>query len=292
MNITVFTATYNRATFLARIYKSLMQQTFKDFEWVIVDDGSTDTTPLVVEEFIQENILKIKYFKQDNKGKHIAINNGVSKAEGKLFLMLDSDDILPADALENVEIQYQVAKGLKNFGGVIGRKAFFNGEFVSSLLEQNEIMINYLNFRYTLKIKGDFAEVFLTDVMKEFPFPEIPQEKFCPEALIWNRIASKYNLYLFNKTIYNCEYLEGGLTSNIVKIRMNSPKATMLHYSELEKYKIPFIQKIKANINFWRFAFCSEISFLEKGKMINIVSSIIGLPLGFAMHLSDKRKVK
>lgn len=98
--ITVFTPTYNRKDELINLYKSLLEQEFKDFEWVIVDDGSKDNTEETVKNFIKENKIKINYYKQENKGKSLAHNKGVELAQGEYFVGIDSDDIFAQDALK------------------------------------------------------------------------------------------------------------------------------------------------------------------------------------------------
>jgi hypothetical protein len=130
--------------------------------------------------------------------------------------------------------------------------------------------------------------VFRTDVLKQFPFPEFPNEKFCPEALIWNRISQQYKLLFFNEGIYVTEYLEGGLTSNIVRIRMQSPLSSMLCYSELSHCDIPLLQKLKAVINFWRFSFNSYLSLSKKIAKVSLIMSLLCFPLGYALYIKDK----
>lgn len=98
--ITVLTPTYNREKTLKRAYESLLSQSKKDFEWIIVDDGSTDNTKSLIEGFINENKLDIKYIYKTNGGKHTALNVGTNKAKGELLLILDSDDYLSDDAIE------------------------------------------------------------------------------------------------------------------------------------------------------------------------------------------------
>ena len=102
MTITVLTPTYNRAKLLDRLYQSLCQQTYQDFEWIVVNDGSKDDTDEVVQSFIAEKKINILYIKQENGGKHRAINRGVKEAKGKLFFTIDSDDCLTKDAVEKV----------------------------------------------------------------------------------------------------------------------------------------------------------------------------------------------
>ena len=102
MFLTIFTPTYNRAYILPNLYESLVNQTSKDFEWVIVDDGSTDETESIVKKWIAESRICIKYIKQENQGKHIAINTGTEHADGELFFIVDSDDSLKNHAVSTI----------------------------------------------------------------------------------------------------------------------------------------------------------------------------------------------
>ena len=284
MLITVFTPTYNRASFLPNIFECLCKQTFHGFEWIVVDDGSTDSTKEVMKKIVAEHhTFPVKYIYKANGGKHTAINIGAREADGELFFILDSDDSLPIDSLETIANYYYQIQNYPNFGGVSGIDGFTNGDVLGSGLPSPIIDASTIDIRYKYKVKGDMAEVFRTEVMREFPFPEISGEKFCPEALVWNRIAKKYKLRFFNKIIYLAEYQNDGLTANIIKIRMKSPVASMMTYSEMLNLDIPILKKIKASINFWRFRFCS-------GKVDRGIISIKWIwtyPLGLLMHLKD-----
>ena len=305
MLITVFTPAYNRALLLPRVYESLYRQTVKDFEWVIVDDGSVDDTKNIIDKLrIESGALEpcslatkgtqewrinfpIRYFYQENGGKHRAINRGVKEAKGELFLILDSDDALPPTAIETVLTYYGQIKGDKSFGGVAGMMAHESGEIIGRGFDFDILDTNAIDLRYKYHVSGDMAEVFRTEVLREIPFPEIPREKFSPEALTWNRIAQKYKLRYFNKVIYTRDYLDGGLTDKIVKIRMTSPIASMMTYAELNSFDIPFIQKIKISINYWRFRFCYDGK--DKPKLAWRWGWVI--PIAYIMHLNDLRKL-
>lgn len=244
--ITVFTPTYNRAYTLRRLYKSLCSQTNNYFEWVVIDDGSTDDTELLINEFVAESKIQILYRKQTNGGKHRAINRGVEIASGELFFIVDSDDYLAPDAIETISKEYNEIKKETKFGGLSGLRAYPNGEKIGGEETWQTIDCNSIELRYKHNVKGDMAEVIRTTVLKEFPFPEIEGEKFCPEALIWNRIASKYIIRHFYKKIYYCEYLPDGLTQKIINVRMNSPIASAMYYLELFKAPISLAQRINA----------------------------------------------
>ena len=126
--ITVFTPAYNRGYIIGKLYESLRRQSFRDFEWLVVDDGSTDDTGTLLAGFIAENKIPIRYFRQENGGKHRAINRGVREARGELFFIVDSDDHLADDALERVAFHYGNVRNDANFAGVSGVCAAESGE--------------------------------------------------------------------------------------------------------------------------------------------------------------------
>lgn len=306
--ISVFTPTYNRAHLLHRLYHSLAKQTYKGFEWIIVDDGSTDDTAvvarLIIEEAGKEPAFPIRYVYKPNGGKHTAVNRGVRESMGELFFIADSDDCLPEDALQNVQTVWDSVKDNYSYAGVCGLDGKMGTEDIvgsgfNHLSGLQKMNVNGHNMRYIdgtnieirfcKKLTGDMKEVFRTDVLREFPFPEIKEEKFCPEVLIWNRIATKYKLRYIDKVIYLAEYQEGGLTAGITKARMNSPIVTMMTYQEMTTYDIPAKQKVKAAINYWRFRMCKKPGEKQIPRLKwywNVVS-----PIGWLMHLRDRRAV-
>lgn len=295
MLITVFTPTYNRAHLLSRLYDSLCKQTYIDFEWVIVDDGSSDKTDEVVLSFISDKLFSINYIKQKNGGKHRAINRGVKEAKGELFLILDSDDSLPEHSLETIANYYNQIKNDKSFGGVAGYMAHHDGTVIGQCETDGVIDATSSEYRFKYHATGDMCEVIRTKVLREFPFPEIVEEKFVPETLVLYQIARKYKLRWFKEVIYYRDYLEGGLTDKIVTIRMNSPYSTMLAYKTKLLSKIPLLQKIKSAINFYRFSFCVTHSHYVKVKESGVKVPHINFiwffcaPIGFILHLKDKR---
>lgn len=233
MIITIFTPTYNRAYTLPALYKSLCHQTYSDFEWLIVDDGSTDTTEELIQSYIAEGKLDIRYIKQSNGGKHRAINRGVAEARGTLFFIVDSDDYLTENAVERVMAHWENIPDKKMFAGVSGLKIAPNRIPVARFGTTYDILdCSLIDYRYKYQCQGDSAEVYRTDVLREYPFPEIPGEKFVPEALIWVRIARKYCIRYFYEPIYVCEYLPDGYTNNFKRNLQANPKGFLLFYRE------------------------------------------------------------
>jgi glycosyltransferase involved in cell wall biosynthesis len=289
MLITIFTPAYNRGYLLQRLYESLCNQQLQNFEWVIVDDGSSDDTELVVNSFIVENKIKITYHKQTNSGKHIAINKGAEIAKGELFFIVDSDDYLTGNATKIIAEKYQSIANDKSYAGLSGRKGYSETEYIGSQVKHKDIHSNALDFRYIYKIEGDMAEVIRTEVIRKYPFPVIPNEKFCTEGLLWFRVALEYKFLWFDNIIYIAEYLEGGLSDNIFKIRKNSPGYSTLFYSELSKMPVPISQKIKAGINYWRFAKFSKDSFIDKFSKISPLLSLVSLPASLIFLIKDSK---
>ena len=314
MLITVFTPTYNRAHLLPRLYDSLCKQTFKDFEWLIVDDGSVDDTTSVVDQLIIDNgqliigcsdegnsaeqnenqlsiincQLSIRYLYQKNGGKHRAINRGVKEARGELFFIVDSDDSLTENALELIAAYYSHIKDDNTVAGLGFMRCNEFGVKIGSPLDFETLKCNAFELTYQHHASGDMAEVFRTEILKDIPFPEYDGEKFCPEALVWFRIADRYNMLWVNKCIYICKYLEGGLTSKIVRIRMDSPHTAALLYAEQLQRNIPLKVKLKSALSYWRFAFCNKkISFGKKIREISLEYALL-FPIGYMIHLHDK----
>lgn len=285
--VSVVTPIYNRAYFLPGLFESLCHQTSKDFEWIIVDDGSTDDVRGAVENFLFDG-FDVRLYQKENGGKHTAINMGISEAKGELTLILDSDDELPKDAIATILDAYQQIKGKHDFAGVCGYMAHRDGQVIGQPLI--EIDASEIELRYKYHVCGDMCEVFRTDVLREFPFPELKGERFCPECLVWNRIARKYRLHVFPKVVYLRDYLDGGLTDNIVKIRMNSPVASMMTYAEMLDIEIPWSQKMKAAINYYRFKACLTV---EHAREVSCNIPTVPLswrwtkPLGWLMHWRD-----
>lgn len=290
--ITVFTPAYNRAHLLPRLFESLCKQTNKDFEWLIVDDGSVDDTKsLTLSLSNREGTwFPVRYFWQENGGKHRAINRGVKEAKGELFFIVDSDDYLVDNSLEIISRTYETIKFNKTFGGVAGLLKHSDGTIIGTMPNSTPTDCTQVDYWCKYHIHGDKTEIFRTDVLREIPFPEYEGEKFCPEELEWLRIAKKYKLRYVNEVLAVRDYLDGGLTSKIVKIRMQSPRAAIADYSLFNEFDIPVMRKVRNAINYWRFRFCLQSSYMKYYKIpkLDWYWNCM-MPLGFLMHRMDLR---
>lgn len=234
MRLTIITPAYNRAALLGCLFDSLKSQTSKSFEWLIIDDGSTDDTQQVVKQMLEQDAtFSIRYYAQQNGGKHRAVNFGVAKAKGDFCFIVDSDDYLDKSAVELI-LQW-VDTLPPHYAGVAGLKAYENGSIVGGRGYGHGEYIDATNLeRRRYGLLGDKAEVYRTAILRKYPFPEFEGEKFLSEAVVWNRIAKDgYRLRWYSKTIYYCEYLEGGLTSNIRQQHRRSPRGFALYIKEM-----------------------------------------------------------
>lgn len=211
---TIFTPTYNRRNQLRFLYTDLINQTFKDFEWLIVDDGSNDGTNELVNEWKKEGLINIEYIYKQNGGKHTAINMGVSRARGELFFLADSDDRILSDGIENIYKSWEELEDKSQFCGVTGLFQFENGNLVGSQFDNDHLEVPFSDLYYKYNVKGDKVVCFLTKILKKYPFPENKSIKFVMEAVVWDEISKDYKIKCVNNIIQIKEYYDDGITMN------------------------------------------------------------------------------
>lgn len=225
--ITLLTSTYNRGNMLPKLYDSIVKQTVGSFKWLIIDDGSTDFTGKIVESWIKERLVKIEYIYQENGGKHTALNRAVQQIDTELTFIVDSDDYLPENAIETIlqyHKKYKEVKGLCLCGYSFLR-FYPDGKVNEAFFPKDELIDTYVNARINAGIAGDKAEVFFTDILKQYPFPVFPGEKFVPEDIVWVQMSGPYKMVHINQCVYISDYLEGGLTRSGKRMKLKSPNA-------------------------------------------------------------------
>lgn len=248
-SITVFTPTYNRAYTLVRLYKSLVEQEYSKLVWLIVDDGSTDNTEELIQQFISEKLIEINYYKQKNGGKQRAMNVGFVKCKTDLFMCVDSDDYLNKDAIKNIASKWEAEyRGREEIAGIISVKGKNDHEPLNTFLpdiKETKQMWVYTKYRF----KGDLDLVYRTDVINKYSFHVFDDEKFIGETYVFNKIDEKYNLLVLNTITSICEYLQDGYTKNVRKLLKNNPKGyRLLKYENAlhnEKIRFRFAEMIK-----------------------------------------------
>lgn len=246
-SITIITPTYNREKLIMNLYQSLVKQTNSDFCWMVIDDGSSDNTYEAINKLIAVAPFEIICQKKENGGKHTAINYGIKQIKTPLTMIVDSDDYLTEDAVQSILDIYNKYRNNKRIGSFTFLKGYSYDKPVVSV-EKDEFVANYIDYRIKNRRPGDMAEVFKTEYLKDYPFPEFKDEKFISEDVVWIEIGKHSDSVYVNKIIYICEYLEGGLTANDKKMKFASPRGSMMRGKQLMSSECGLKENIKGAI--------------------------------------------
>jgi glycosyltransferase involved in cell wall biosynthesis len=261
---TVFTPTYNRAHLLPRVYESLKQQTFRDFEWLIIDDGSTDNTREVVHAWQPIAPFPIRYIAQPNGGKHTAVNRGAREAQGNLLAILDSDDWYLPQALDRFLHHWNSIPepARAGFAGVTGLCAYESRELIGSRFPQDVFDSDPIDLRYRHNVQGEKSGVVRTEVLRQFPYPE-DVGKYISESVVWNRIARNYKTRFINEVLTVKEFQPGGITRDGRLLQVRNSKASLFTCQELLAIadRLPLKMKVKTYSNYVRHSLHQGIRF-------------------------------
>lgn len=288
--ITILTPTYNRKAKLSNLYESLKRQINKNFVWYIIDDGSTDGTDKLIKRFQKEKLMTIRYDKKRNGGKHTAINYAVRKIDTELTMIVDSDDLLTPDAVETIFNDW-LENSERGIGGMIYLKGYSGIEPIGDKWPYDEQFGNTITHTVNKGIKGDKAEVFRTDILKEYPFPEFKGEKFLSENIVWLNIAKKYNVFMKNKIIYIAEYLEGGLSRSGRTMQISNPIGAMENAKMCLDSRFSVKIRMKNALLYNCYGFFSHTAFgkMWKESPNKFFTTLAYLP-GFVLYRYWKKK--
>ena len=281
MKFTVFTPTFNRKELLEKLYKSLQKQTYTDFEWLIVDDGSTDGTGEKVKEFLEESKLDIKYFYKENGGKQRAYNFATDKANGELFICLDSDDEYVENGFETILKYWEKYEKNGEIAGMGYLSMYPDGEIIGSSFPEKEMISTQFDIYNKYGVKGDKGLMFRTEIIKKYKFPIFDDEKFITEAVVYNRICEKYKMVYVNEKIEIKEYQEDGLTAKYNNLLLRNPKGQALYHNEINFQNLTFKQKILNNAIYYKFCRVAgyklgKIFKESKNKLFLLMGVVIG----------------
>lgn len=229
--ITIFTPTYNRAYILPQLYNSLLKQTNTNFEWLVIDDGSTDNTKQLINNWREENKITIRYYYQENSGVSQAWNNAIKVAHSNFFTRVDSDDYLKCNSIELLITQCNKIKDKKNIDSVISLTEDKTENIIGDKYPYNEFLSNNIFNFFDLKIKGEKCVVTKTQILQNHPFPKFDSEKFVPEAWLWFQLGEKYQQLYFNEVTKCYDNTNtDSITSQIKKIKKQNPLGFMNYY--------------------------------------------------------------
>lgn len=282
--LSIFTPTYNRANTLPRLFKSLCNQTDKDFEWIVVDDGSEDDTASLVHAWQKDSPFPIIYQYQPNGGKHRAINRGLSIAKGELFFIVDSDDYIIPNAVEIILSDWDRVKE-SGLCGISYLRGYDENSVIGDVFPKNDYVDNFIEVRFNQNIRGDKAEVWVTEYLKEYPFPEFDGEKFLGESWLWIRVSRQHDMLWRNKIIYITEYLEGGLSKSGRKLRIQCPLGGIEMSLSAVDNMFSLKQRAKMTCLYLIYSFFAHKSLKQIISRGSKLLNLILLPAGYFLYI-------
>lgn len=303
----VFTPVYNRKSTIHRVWESLLSQTYRNFEWIVVDDGSTDGVYELLEEYKSKADFKVVLLKQENKGKHSAWNRAVELAKGELFLPADSDDSFVPTTLERFIYHWTVSITDENrhkFSGInVLCKDPETGKIVGNSFPENLLVSNNLDLFYRHKVRGEKWGCIRTDVLRERPNKEV-KGSYLSESWIWFYIARKYSVLCVNEALRNY-YTDHEICLSKPKmndiIRSKESRYTYLswHLSANKDYILKYESSVtisKRFIQLWLFGLLSGKKVLKilgelESKSVKALALVFFIP-GMFQFLVTLLKIK
>lgn len=238
MNIlTVFTPTYNRAYCLHQLYESLLRQSCQTFTWLIVDDGSNDSTEQLVQGWIAENRITIRYIKQRNQGMHGAHNTAYAHIDTELNVCIDSDDYMPDDAVEKI-VAFWRQYGSDKVAGFVGLDAYKDGRIIGTRLPEYLTSSTLYDLYYKHGVSGDKKLVYRTSLMRQYPYPLFEGESYVGLAYKYYMLDQHYELLIMNEVLCYVDYLVDGSSRNMLKQYVKHPQGFAFYRKAL--MKLPF----------------------------------------------------
>ena len=287
--LTVFTPTYNRAHTLVRTYESLCRQTCKNFEWLIIDDGSTDNTAELVKSWVQEGKISIRYIFQENQGMHGAHNTAYKNINTELNTCVDSDDYMLDDAVEKI-CAFWKKYGSEKYAGIVSLDQTVDGMIIGTCFPSDLKETTLYGF-YERGGKGDKKLVYRTEVINQYPeYPIFEGERYVGLAYKYMLIDQSYKLLILNEPLVIVEYQSDGSSQNMYRQYWMNPRG----FAFFRKNEMLVTQKLKR-----KFIVCVHYvssSFISKNKKFLIESpcrilTVLAIPMGYVLYLFIRIKV-
>lgn len=289
--MSVFTPTYDRAHVLGRVFESLLEQTCLDFEWLIVDDGSTDGTRELVREWLDHAPFPIRYFHQENSGKHVADNRAVAEAHGTLISTVDSDDWYVPQAVERfLEIWDSIpASQRDSFSSGVALCARPDGTVIGTPFPADVLDTTYAELRTVHRVSGDKAGFGRVDVVRKYPFPVFVGERLVPEGIQYARMGRRYRMRCVNEVLKIVDYQVAGLSDRMGELLQTNPRTAMLLEREvLLDGSDSWFDQFRSHAQLSRYALHArrpvDVLRMSPSKLLGV----LGAPAGAALYARDR----
>lgn len=283
--ITVYTPTYNRGYCLHQLYESLTRQTFSfdQFEWLVVDDGSTDNTEDLVLKWQSQAQFKITYFKQKNEGKMAKLNFIHSILDTELCMCVDSDDFLTDNALEIILDRWAGISDKQSIAGIVGLNMTKDKNVLGTKFPENVQLTKFSMFE-KLNIFGDKKFVYKSEIISSYPkYPSIKGERFPAPGYLYRLIDVDYDLFLLNEILCVVEYLDDGLSKNKYSQFIKSPNSFMFYRHERMRLSNSFNEKFRNAVHFVSSSLFAKQNMFKNNDFVFI--TFLALPFGVFLNL-------
>lgn len=294
----IFTPTFNRAKTLVNCYRCLINQSNKEFQWLIIDDGSNDGTDKIVNEWIKDEIIKIRYVrKKVNQGKGRAIEDSLIICDSPLWLCLDSDDELFPKAVEDILSRYDEIFSKKRCCGIWGVRYTKNrvpmqGDKYTNIINKLPDKIQFMEARYKYRIPPEYCLVYKTNVLKKYKYPHYDGEKFIPESSVYCLMdADNYYYLTSKKPLMTCEYLSDGLSNNYYKNVARYPNGYTYTQGVIADNCKYFYGVLRSSICYQAGRILGGNCFKFKNKRRKILASLLK-PAGLLLWNIRYKKIK
>lgn len=296
VTFTIFIPTYNRAYVLPKTLESVAQQTLRDFEVLILDDGSTDETRSIVEDWKEKTGIPTRYFWQENQGQQRSWNRALDLAHGELFAYLDSDNTMSHNCLERVLHHWNAIPEDKRqeFAGVEGLFAHErDGSLEGGKFPEDVTDMTYVEMRCKYGIRGDKGGALATDVARKFPYPVVEGERHLRPSTIWKRMAlAGYKIRYINEVTQTIDRQPDGKTANRFRLRMRNPKGFRLYYLEdLNHHSDSLTPEMKRRsaIEYVHYSLHSRVGYVRQWRDIDHKALwLFAVPRGTSRWLVDR----
>lgn len=265
--MTILTPTYNRVHLLPRLYQSLCAQSNFDFEWLIIDDGSTDETSSYIAS-LTHSPFPIHYYKKENGGKHTALNFSHPYIQGTFVGIVDSDDWLVSSAVETIHRDWDNYAHNTKIGVISYLRQFNQGGFMSLMAPTDPYLSNHIKYRINQNVSGDQFEVVRTSVFTQYKFPVFTNEHFMPEGSLWGYIALHYQTVYRNVALYCGDYLPDGLTKAGRALRLKNPQGMFFTCIALLNAPINWKKRIKLYLLLGIYGLSAKYSLIQMFKQV------------------------
>lgn len=288
MKLTIYTPAYNKGETLNRTFESLLQQTNHDFEWILINDGSTNQTDLIVKQF-KTPPFRWRYINKKNEGLSSVMNLAAQECKTEFILRLDADDYLTPQAVETIlkHLDDSEVKSSK-IAALVFLTCYSDGKRCGYHPFSTTYISTFWDYRFKYKAIGDRAEVFKNKIFSQYPMPVFKDERFCSEGFTWNKISDSYDAIYYTDAIYVRDYVENSITTLGAQVRIKNPKGEQLVLSDILNRRPPLKIFIKASILYYRYSLHANYPLRKLIKDIPLLSTAIGIIPGSILYLIEK----